>query len=391
MQEIGESRGHKGVDLVHGPGKPDYELQSTNHSADGRLVHVLLGAIAAVLAGCSPDVPPPPLPAMVKTEAVQFSDYAPRVELTGEIKAQVHSDLSFRVSGRVIERNVDVGAHVTSDQPLAQLDPQEQEANVRSAEANVQAAEAQLRQATSTFERQRTLLAQGFTTRAAYDQAEQAFRTAQGSLDAARAQLETARQQLSYTTLRAGVAGIITARNVEVGQVVQAAQTVLSVAQDGPRDAVFHVHESLFALGRAQPVVDITLVSDPSVKTVGKVREVSPTVDQVTGTVKAKVGLEQAPTAMTLGAPVIGSGRFTARKLVALPWSALTSQNGEPAVWVVEPQTKAVSLRPVAIEVYQREQVIIRDGLKAGEIVVTAGGQLLRPNQTVALAAEPQR
>jgi membrane fusion protein, multidrug efflux system len=80
-----------------------------------------------------------------------------------------------------------------------------------------------------------------------------------------------------------------------------------------------------------------------------------------------------------------------ARKLVVLPWSALTSQNGEPAVWVVEPQTKAVSLRPVTIEVYQREQVIIRDGLKAGEIVVTAGGQLLRPNQTVALAAEPQR
>lgn len=106
---------------------------------------------------------------------------------------------------------------------------------------------------------------------------------------------------------------------------------------------------------------------------------------------RAKVGLEQTPTAMTLGAPVIGSGRFKARKLVVLPWSALTSQNGEPAVWVVDAQTKAVSLRPVVIEVYQREQVILRDGLKVGETVVIAGGQMLRPNQTVALVAEPQR
>jgi len=151
------------------------------------------------------------------------------------------------------------------------------------------------------------------------------------------------------------------------------------------------VHEALFALGRADPAIDITLVSDPSVKAIGKVREVSPTVDQVTGTVKAKVGLEQTPVAMALGAPVIGAGRFRARKLVVLPWSALMSLNGEPAVWVVQPQTKVVSLRPVVIEVYQREQVIIRDGLKAGEIVVTSGAQMLRPNQTIALAAEPQR
>jgi RND family efflux transporter MFP subunit len=375
---------------MHGPSKPDHELLRGRRTAYC-LAHVLCGVAAVAVAACSQEAAPEKWPAAVKTQTVAFTDYEPRVELTGEIKAQVQSDLSFRVSGRVIERTVDVGAHVSADQPLARIDPQEQEANVRSAEANVQAAEAQLRQATSTFERQRTLLAQGFTTRATYDQAEQTFRTAQGSLDAMRAQLETARQQLSYTVLRAGVSGIITARNVEVGQVVQAAQTVLSVAQDGPRDAVFHVHEALFALGRADPAVDITLVSDRRVKSIGKVREVSPTVDQVTGTVRAKVGLDQTPPEMTLGAPVIGSGRFKARKLVVLPWSALTSRDGKPAVWVVDAQTKAVSLRPVVIDGYQRERVIVRDGLKAGEIVVIAGGQLLRPNQTVALAAEAQR
>ena len=242
---------------MHGPLQPDHELQSGRRTAHWR-ARVLCGVAAAALAACSQEAAPAKAPMAVRSQTVALTDFEPRVELTGEIKAQVQSDLSFRVSGRVIERSVDVGAHVTADQPLARLDPQEQEANVRSAEANVQAAEAQLRQATSTFERQRTLLAQGFTTRASYDQSEQVFRTSQGSLEAARAQLETARQQLSYTVLRAGVSGIITARNIEVGQVVQAAQTVLSIAQDGPRDAVFHVHEALFALGRADPAVDIT-------------------------------------------------------------------------------------------------------------------------------------
>ena len=187
--------------LRTGPGRV-YPIGSRRFSDRRRLAAGVL--LAAAAAGCSPDPLPEKAPAAVKTQTVAYTDYSPRVELTGEIKAQVQSDLSFRVSGRVIERNVDVGAHVTPEQALAQLDPQEQEANVRSAEANVQAAEAQLRQATSTFERQRTLLAQGFTTRANYDQAEQAFRTAQGSLDSARAQLATAREQLSYTTLRAG-------------------------------------------------------------------------------------------------------------------------------------------------------------------------------------------
>jgi RND family efflux transporter MFP subunit len=366
-----------------------YPIGSRRFSRRRRLaVGVLLAAAAA---GCAQDPAPEKAPAAVKIQTVEYTDYSPRVELTGEIKAQVQSDLSFRVSGRVIERTVDVGAHVAPDQPLAQLDPQEQEANVRSAEANVQAAEAQLRQAASTFERQKTLLGQGFTTRANYDQAEQAFRTAQGSLDAARAQLATAREQLSYTTLRAGVSGIITARNVEVGQVVQAVQTVFTIAHDGPRDAVFNVQESAFGRERTDPAVQLVLVSDPNVRATGKVREVSPTVDPATGTVRVKVGIERTPPSMTLGAAVTGSAQFKARRLVILPWGALASREGEPAVWVVHRQTRAVSLKPVTIDAYKTGELLIGGGLEPGEIVVTTGGQLLRPNQTVALAGEATR
>ena len=106
------------------------------------------------------------------------------------------------------------------------------------------AAESQLRVARATFERQKTLIASGFTTRTVYDQAQEGLRTAEGALEAAKAQLGTAKDALGYTELRAEAAGVITARNLEVGQVVQAAQPVFTLAQDGERDAVFDVYES---------------------------------------------------------------------------------------------------------------------------------------------------
>ena len=174
--------------------------------------------MALGLAACQQQTSRPPNPPTpVQVETATLTDYAPTVRLTGEIRAKVESDLAFRISGRITERMVNVGDHVTANQVLARLDPQEQQATVTAAEAAVRAAEAVLREATSTYQRQKALLAQGFTTKREHDQAEEAYRTAQASLDTARAQLGTARDQLSDTVLRAGVSGVITARNIRDG------------------------------------------------------------------------------------------------------------------------------------------------------------------------------
>jgi RND family efflux transporter MFP subunit len=352
-----------------------------------RLTRVLAALALTGLAGCQQQnaLPEKP-PAMVQAMTVELTDDAPTVTLTGEIRAQAQTDLSFRASGRITERNADVGSHVTADQVLAKIDPEQQQANVTAAEAAVRAAEAQLRQASSTFERQKTLFSRGYTTRRDYDQAEESFRTAQGSLDAAKAQLAVARDQLTQTVLRAGVAGVITTRNAEVGQVVQAAQPVFVIAPDGPRDAVFNVHESLFIQEPVEQTVEIRLLSDPNVRVTGKVREVSPTVDPTSGTVRVKIGIERPPAAMTLGAAVSGEGRFRPCKAIVLPWNAVSSQEGQPAVWIVDPASMAVSLRPIVVDRYDTGRIVVREGLRPGETVVTAGAQLLRLNQTIALA-----
>jgi RND family efflux transporter MFP subunit len=150
------------------------------------------------------------------------------VTLTGEVQARFRADLSFRVSGRLLARLVEVGAHVEAGDMLARIDPAEQQADLDAATAAVASAQSQLRVAQVNFDRQKTLLAQRFTTQVAFDQVQENLRSAESSLETAKAQLGTAQDALGYTELRASAAGVITARSLEVGQVVQAAQPVFT-------------------------------------------------------------------------------------------------------------------------------------------------------------------
>ena len=350
---------------------------------------VLYLALAASLAGCNSSVATPPRPPLlVRAQTVALQDYSAHITLTGEIQARVQTELSFRVSGRVIERDADVGQHIDAGAVLAKIDPAEQQADLDSANAAVTAAEAVLRQASAAFDRQKSLFDSGFATRSAFDSAQQNLRTAQATVDSAKAQAASATDALSYSELRTDHAGVVTARNIEVGQVAQAAQAAFTLAEDGPRDAVFNVYESIFFLRAASRDVQLRLVSNPNVLAVGYIREIAPAVDAKTGTVRVKVGIDDPPSGMALGSSVTGSGSFRPVKVFELPWSATASKDGKPAVWVVDPATKAVSLRPVVVEAFEKERLVIREGLKPGDIVVTEGGQFLFPGEIVDVAED---
>ena len=345
---------------------------------------ILTLAAAAFLSGCNPPTiaKRPPLP--VRIVVAQPSDYAPQIALTGTVAARVSSNMSFRISGRVIERKVDVGQHVTAGEVLARLDPASAQSDVDSAKAAVQSAEATLKQASANFERQKQLFESGFATRSTFDAAQQSQLTAQSALDSAKAAAGTATDALSFTTLKAERPGVVTARSIDVGQVALAAQTAFTIAEDGPRDAVFNVFESIFFARPAAGGIKLSLVSDPSVTAHGRVREVSPIVNANAGTVTVKVGLDEGADAMPLGAPVIGRGGFAARKVVSLPWTAAASDGGHLAVWLVDPKTSAVSLKQVVAESFENETLLLNAGLAGGEQVVTAGGKFLYPGEIVA-------
>lgn len=325
---------------------------------------------------------------LVRTEIVQPHTGQAAVTLTGEVRARFNADLSFRVSGRVLARFADVGTHVNAGDLLACLDPAEQQADFDAASAALTAATAQLRVAEATFDRQTSLLSSGFTTRVAYDQAQEQLRTAQGTLESAKAELGRAREALDDTELHARASGVITARSLELGQVVQAAQSVFTLAQDGERDAVFDVPETVFFSHVDGGNVSLAVVSDSGVSATGHVREISPAVDPRSSTVRVKVTIKDPPAAMTLGSAVTGKAGIRAAIKIAVPWTALAATGSKAAVWVVDPDTKTAVLKPVVVAAYEALEVLIKEGLNPGDRIVIDGGKLLSSGQPLTYREE---
>jgi len=353
----------------------------------GRISTCIFGlGLLTLLSGCGQEKAEPKQHSRVFVQAVQSADFAAAVTLTGDIQARVQTDLSFRVGGKIIQRMVDVGDRVTAKQVLAKLDPKDLQTNVDSAQAQVVAEQARVKQTAAAFVRQEKLLPKGYTSRSEYDAAQAALRSSQSALAAAQAQLANAREQLGYTALIADAPGVITARQAEVGQVVQATVPIFSLAQDGERDAVFNVYESLLVEPPDAPIT-VSLLDNPSIKAQGKVREVTPAVAANTGTVQVKIALEALPKGMQLGSVVSATANGPAKPSIELPWSALTKDLNEPAVWLIDSDGKA-QLHKVSVARYLTGKVILSDGLKGGEKVVVAGGQLLHPGMLVEIAQQ---
>jgi RND family efflux transporter MFP subunit len=288
----------------------------------------------------------------------------------------------------MVERLVNVGDRVAAGQVVARLDRSNEENALRAARAALVAAQAQLVEARNNYQRQRDLLRSGFTTRVNYDQANQRLQSAQSQVDATQAQANIAETRLGYADLVADAPGTVTARGAEPGEVVQPGRMIVQLAREGGRDAVFDVPPQLKDRAPEDPVVEVALTMDPNIRAVGRVREVSPQADPVTGTFRVRVGLDNPPAAMRLGSTVTGRMEIGGGAAIAIPASALTRSQEQPAVWVVDPARRTVALRLVQVERFDPAAVVISAGLVAGDLVVTAGVQALRPGQVVRLLGQ---
>jgi membrane fusion protein, multidrug efflux system len=320
----------------------------------------------------------------VRTVTVELQEGGEKVSLTGEIQPRYQADLGFRVNGKILERPVDVGTQVKKGDLLARLDPQQYRQDFEVAKAEVAAAEAEVNRSQAQEYRQRELLKNGNTTRVQYDQALKTFKTAQAQLDSAQAKQIQASENLGYADLKADNDGVITAIGADAGQVVSAGQMVVRLAQPGEREGVFNIGEGAFKTRPKDPTVTVHLVSNPEIETAGKVRYISPQADPATRTYTVRVSLPDAPPQMRLGANVVGTVTLDQGQTVSIPGSALFQKDGKPAVWLVE-KDKTVQLKPITVQRYQGDSVVVGDGLAQGDVVVTAGVQKLLPGQKVAL------
>jgi RND family efflux transporter MFP subunit len=341
------------------------------------------------LAGCveeeAPEVIAEARPVRTITVAEQIAGET--VTVAGTVESQVQADLGFRIGGRVAERPASVGDLVTAGQVLARLDPADEENGLRAAEANLAAAEAQLTEAASNFLRQQQLYDRGFLAKAGLERAEAARNTALSAADAARAQYGIAKRRLNDTVLTADAPGTVVAIGAEPGEVVSPGRMVVQIARDQGLDAVIDVPQGIIGeVPNLATEITVALSQNPTITAQGRIREVAPRADATTGTFRVRIGLINPPADLRLGAAITATTTLDPVGSIEIPASALTSAEGQPAVWVVDAATSAVALRPITVDRFTPAAVVVLDGLVPGDVVVTAGVQALRPGQQVRLA-----
>jgi RND family efflux transporter MFP subunit len=349
-------------------------------------------ALLAGLAVAACGKPPAPSAEIrpVRSIVINPQDTTDAYTAPGEIRARYETPIAFRLSGRMLARKVDVGSLVKEGDQIALLDDRDQRNALDAAKSDVFSAQSELAQATAQENRYGELRKNGYASQERYDLALRSKRTSEAKLQSAQANLSAAQDQLAYTVLAAPRSGVITAVGGDAGQVVGAGQMVAQLADPSEREGLFNVAESwLRGPRRTEPTVEVALQGDPSVKTMGLVREISPTADPVTRTYAVRVSLPDAPQAMLLGASIIGLVTVERPDAVAvLPVAALFQKNSEAAVWVVDPASSEVQLKPVTIQRYEADKIVVGQGLSKGDRVVTAGVQKLSPGEKVRIAGD---
>jgi multidrug efflux system membrane fusion protein len=319
----------------------------------------------------------------VLAQKVVLSNSIDKTVYSGEVRARYETDLGFRIGGKIISRLVDVGAEVSKGALLAKLDPSDASLAAQAARADVAAAETDYSFAKSELGRYKELVDRGFIGRSVYDSKLNTFNAAEARLKAKRAQAEVSANQSAYTALYADHDGVITAVNAEVGQVVAAGQSVFRLARPDEKEVVVNSAETRVSELQNSHEMLVRLWSQPTRVYKGRLRELAPNADAMTRTFTAKVTIldpgPEVKLGMTANVLIGGLGREAA----LLPLTAIYTDNGKPGVWVVDPQSNRVSLRPVEIGQYREEGVTVPGGLKSGEIVVINGVHKLIPGQAV--------
>ena len=356
----------------------------TSHNST-RWPFILIGL--AVLAGCSKAPPDQEPVRAVKVMTMGASETRFDLEFSGEIRARIESTLGFRVGGKIIARQAEIGQRVKAGQLLAQIDPQDYRVAADAAAAQLIAAQSNRDVAAADLKRYQNLFEQGFISAAELERRQASEKMAQAQWRQAQAQNTVQSNQSNYTHLLADGSGVITSLDASAGQVVAAGQPVVRLALDGPRDVVFSVSEDKLASLKAGVAVDVRQLTDG--KTLeAKVRDVSASPDAITRTFVVKAALPKDANPV-LGSTVTVSLRATSLKgeapRIKLPTSALRTEAGATSVWVLDPTTMTVKSQTIQVTTADGNDAVVDSGLQNGDQVVVSGVHVLTAGQKVSI------
>ncbi|PZW45910.1 RND family efflux transporter MFP subunit [Humitalea rosea] len=339
------------------------------------------------LAACRPEAAEAPVaeaPHPVQVAEVHLAPEAHARSFTGQILARREADVGFRTGGRITARLVDAGSTVQAGQVMARLDAADLTLALRSAQADLEAAAAEARRATAEAQRSRSLRAAGHVA-AAYD--EQRIATARAAVEqvaSASAALDLARNRLGYAELRAPSDGVVIALLAEAGQVVAEGAAILRLADPSEREVLVALPEQLALPPGA--AAEVTLWSRPGEPLAARLREAAPQAEGALRTRAARFALDNPPDWAALGATAtVRVAEATAAPVATLPRGALHDRGQGAMVWRLAAPGRVEAV-PVTVARLGPETVALRGDLAEGDLVVTAGVQLLDAGSAVRIA-----
>src|SRR6516162_639091 len=353
-----------------------------------RLINIApaLGVVAVfpLLAACNERAvsAPAQLERPVQVQRVAFTNENPAREFVGVVRARHETDLGFRVAGKIIARNVNVGDVVHAGDVVARLDAQDLNLQVESAQAELTAATSNLADASAEEARYASLKQRAAVAAADYDHKKAAKDEAQGRLERAQRSLDLARNQLAYAELKVDVDGVITATLAEPGQVVNIGQPVARLAHRGEKEALVALPETWLEEARKSQAT-VALWAAPDKNFNAHLRELSPQADPTTRTYAARFTIESPDDTVALGmTATVRLARPASERLAKLPLAAVLNRGGGPSVYLVD-KSGALELRPVTVSAFTEDAALVSAGLADGDQVVTLGVQKLTPGTQV--------
>jgi RND family efflux transporter MFP subunit len=310
---------------------------------------------------------------------------------SGASKAAVEVNLSFKVGGTIQTVHVKIGDKVKKGAPIASVDKKDFQLRTEQARAAVSNAKVQMQTAKSAFERTSALYENNNVSLQDFERAKTTYESARAGLNSAERGLQLAQSQLSYTGLNAPMDGIVTRVNVEKNENVMPGQSVVELHSGRDIEVVIGVPESYIS---RMSNGDLVTVSFPAVKGKsfkGTVTEVSYAISAKSSTYPVCVVLDNPSKEIRPGMSADVTFAFnTADKKprIVIPIGTVAEGTDGRFVYTVSPQKEGLGLvrkKKVVTGELVSGGLEILDGLRDGELVVTAGISKLSDSMTVKL------
>jgi RND family efflux transporter MFP subunit len=325
----------------------------------------------------------------VKTASPKSNQAGQSLSLPGTLRGYVESPIAARASGYLRRWHKDIGTRVNKGDLLAEIDTPEIDQQLTQAVAAREQMASSLALAKSTMERWEALRKKDAVSQQELDERRSADTQARANLAAADANIERLRQLQGFKRVLAPFSGVITRRNVDVGDLIDAGggtgRTMFVLAQTDPLRVYVNVPQSYSQLVRSGQKVTVTQSEVVGQQFEGQVARTAASIDPATRTMQIEVTLSNKDGTLLPGAYVQVLLPLQASQQMTIPTNALMIRGEGIRVALVDAENH-IRLRPIKIGRNYGESVEVLEGVSAADQLVLNPSDSLNEGDQVALA-----